>query len=242
MKTTISALLIVALLLCSICMFTACKSESSVEDLSETLETSAAPITGGWTIPDEPEQAVLSEEQATAFELATAELTGASYTPLACIGSQVVAGRNYAYLCKSTLVTNPPVSSLSVVKIYLDLEGNASILNVTDVNLADYTDNAKINFTPDIPLAGGWTPNAEAGKLPEEVQAAFDKATEELTGVGYTPLCLMGSQVVAGSNYAILCTATQVTAEPASALAVVTVYADLQGGAEITSIAGFPVG
>lgn len=222
-------------------MFTACKSESSVEDLSETLETSAAPITGGWTIPDEPEQAVLSEEQATAFELATAELTGASYTPLACIGSQVVAGRNYAYLCKSTLVTNPPVSSLSVVKIYLDLEGNASILNVTDINVEDYTENSDIDFSADN-LAGGWMPTTEAGKLPEEVQAAFDKATEELTGVGYTPLCLMGSQVVAGSNYAILCTATQVTAEPASALAVVTVYADLQDGAEITSIAGFPVG
>ena len=241
MKTTISALLIVALLLCSICMFAACKSESSVEDLSETLETSAAPITGGWTIPDEPEQAVLSEEQATAFELATAELTGASYTPLACIGSQVVAGRNYAYLCKSTLVTNPPVSSLCVIKVYQDLEGNASILDVTDINVEDYTENSEIDFAADN-LAGGWMPTTEAGKLPEEVQAAFDKATEELTGVGYTPLCLMGSQVVAGSNYAILCTATQVTAEPASALAVVTVYADLQDGAEITSIAGFPVG
>ena len=241
MKTTISALLIVALLLCSICMFAACKSESSVEDLSETLETSAAPITGGWTIPDEPEQAVLSEEQATAFELATAELTGASYTPLACIGSQVVAGRNYAYLCKSTLVTNPPVSSLCVIKVYQDLEGIASILDVTDINVEDYTENSEIDFAADN-LAGGWMPTTEAGKLPEEVQAAFDKATEELTGVGYTPLCLMGSQVVAGSNYAILCTATQVTAEPASALAVVTVYADLQDGAEITSIAGFPVG
>lgn len=240
MKTTISALLIVALLLCSICMFAACKSESSVEDLSETLETSAAPITGGWTIPDEPEQAVLSEEQATAFELATAELTGASYTPLACIGTQVVAGCNYAYLCKTTLVTDPPASKLCVVKVYQDLEGNASILDVVDINVEDYTENSEIDFTADN-LAGGWMPTTEAGKLPEEVQTAFDKATEELTGVGYTPLCLMGSQVVAGANYAILCTATQVTAEPASALAVVTVYADLEGGAEITSIAGFTV-
>lgn len=241
MKTTISALLIVALLICSVCMFTACKSEATVEEPSETLETSETAVAGGWTIPEEPEQAVLSEEQTTAFELATADLTGAGYTPLACIGTQVVAGCNYAYLCKTTLVTNPPVSKLCVVKVYQDLEGNASILDVTDINVEDYTENSDIDFSADN-LAGGWMPNTEAGKLPEEVQAAFDKATEELTGVGYTPLCLMGSQVVAGANYAILCTATQVTAEPASALAVVTVYADLQDGAEITSIAGFPVG
>ena len=61
-------------------------------------------------------------------------------------------------------------------------------------------------------LAGGWTPSADP-TVTEERQALFDKGTEALTGVGYTPIAYLGSQVVAGANHAVLCRASAVVPE-----------------------------
>ena len=44
---------------------------------------------------------------------------------------------------------------------------------------------------------------------------------------------LLATQVVAGRNYRLLCKATVVSPDAASTYAIVTVYADLEGGAEI---------
>ena len=86
-------------------------------------------------------------------------------------------------------------------------------------------------------------PNTEyPGKLNDDDQAAFDAAAEELAGVSYTPLALMGTQVVAGTNLAFLCCAESATAETESALCVVIVYADLEGNYTLTSIAPFSIG
>ena len=86
-------------------------------------------------------------------------------------------------------------------------------------------------------LVGSWVNvPCEAGKLPEDAQAAFDKATETLDGAVYTPVALLSTQVVAGTNYCILC---QITTEPQDAApvwALVYIYADLQGQAEIRNV------
>ena len=84
---------------------------------------------------------------------------------------------------------------------------------------------------------GGWeNVPCEAGTLPEDAQAAFDKATETLVGAVYTPVALLSTQVVAGSNYCILCQITPVVPDPVPAWALVYIYADLQGSAEITNV------
>ena len=55
-------------------------------------------------------------------------------------------------------------------------------------------------------MVGGWSPVVqEAGKLPEDAQAAFDKALEQLDGAVYTPVALLSTQVVAGTNYLFVC-------------------------------------
>ncbi|MCQ2421332.1 MAG: hypothetical protein MJ118_09365, partial [Clostridia bacterium] len=164
----------------------------------------------------------------------------AGFTPVAYLGSQVVAGVNYAYLCKEVTVTAQPVTKLVVVVVYKDLQGEVSVTSVEDVNLAECTAESETEFRP-ANFAGGWTLNTEAAKLPEGAKAAFEKAMEGLLGVGYTPLACMGSQVVAGANYAILCTAKTVTAEPAAALAVVVVNAPVSGDAQILRICGFSI-
>lgn len=87
-------------------------------------------------------------------------------------------------------------------------------------------------------LAGGWTPvvQEEAGKLPEDAQAAFDKALAEWDGAIYTPVALLSTQVVAGTNYCILCQITPVVPDPVPTWALVYIYADLQGNAEIMNV------
>ena len=88
------------------------------------------------------------------------------------------------------------------------------------------------------PLSGGWeiVPN-EPAALPEEAQAAFDKALNGLIGAEYTPVALVGTPLVAGMNYCILCQVTPVVPDPAPGSALVYIYADLDGNAEITNVA-----
>lgn len=86
-------------------------------------------------------------------------------------------------------------------------------------------------------MLGGWEiTKAEAGTIPEDAQAAFDKATEQLDGADYTPVALLATQVVAGTNYCILCQVTPVVPDAVPAWALVYIYADLEGNAEILNV------
>ena len=87
------------------------------------------------------------------------------------------------------------------------------------------------------PMSGGWENILhEAGELPADAQAAFDKAVEGLVGAEYVPVALMSTQVVAGTNYCILCQITPVVPDAAPTWALVYIYADLDGNAEITNV------
>lgn len=88
---------------------------------------------------------------------------------------------------------------------------------------------------------GGWT-LTEDGAVTAEAQAAFDKAMEGLVGVDYTPVALLGTQVVSGMNYSLLCEATVVYPGAVPYYAVVTVYQDTQGKAEIKNIVALDLG
>lgn len=76
-------------------------------------------------------------------------------------------------------------------------------------------------------LCGGWYVPADQ-TMTEDAMTAFEKATENLDNI--EPLLLMGTQVVAGINYAIL---AKVTYENEVYFAVLTIYADLAGNATI---------
>ncbi len=88
---------------------------------------------------------------------------------------------------------------------------------------------------------GGWTV-PEKAEVTEDAQAAFDKALEGLTGVGYTPVALVGTQLVSGTNYCILCEARVVYPDAVPYYALVYVYADLNGGAELLDIVILDIG
>lgn len=91
-------------------------------------------------------------------------------------------------------------------------------------------------------ITGGWKiiPHG-AAELPEDAQTAFNKAVEQLDGADYTPVALLGTQIVAGTNYCILCAIAPVVPNPETHYALVYIYADLEGGAAITNVADLDI-
>ena len=205
---------------------------------AETAEAGAPQVAGGWTI-SEACGAELPEEAKTAFDKALEGYAGMGFEPITLLGTQVVAGINYAILAKGTTVTATPETSLKVVIVYAGVDGTNEIRNVADFNIDEYTEDKDIDVKQ---LAGGWTvADTEGFALPDDVQKAFDKAFEGFAGAGYTPLAFVGSQVVAGANYLVLCRETLVTAEPVTKLSMVKIYADLQDSAEVTSVCAIDI-
>lgn len=191
---------------------------------AEEAAAGAAPILGGWTKAD---VVALTVEQQELLEKATEGLLGAKYIPVAFLGSQLVSGTNYALLCRVAPVTADPVETYAIVKLYQDLSGNVSLLDVTDSGVP-----TNINELP-----GGWA-QCEAPIVTEELQALFDKAMEGYTGMGFRPVALIATQLVSGTNYCFFCESMPVDGGE-SGYAFVTVYKDLDGNAQITDVAPF---
>ena len=90
------------------------------------------------------------------------------------------------------------------------------------------------------PVTGGWElVKNDGAALPEDVQAAFDKAAEKFTGSELTPVAYVAKQIVAGTNHMILCEEKTTTAEPSTSYQMIIVYEDLEGNAEITNTCAF---
>lgn len=93
-------------------------------------------LMGGWQDNYELPN-MLSEEEQAIFDKALEGLLGVSYTPVANLATQVVAGRNYAFLATGTTVTAEPITHLYIIKVYADLQGNAEILNICGLDLSE---------------------------------------------------------------------------------------------------------
>lgn len=209
---------------------------------SAPAEQSEAPAetAGGWTIRTENGMTMMTEESATAWTggfISSPDIAGdEGYEPIALLGTQVVAGTNYMFLARRFMDENAE-HELCTVVIYEDLEGNDKILSITPFDLASKLDSEGTDSEQG--LAGGYTVNEEIDKtacLTDDETAAFEKATEGLAGVGYTPVTVLASQVVAGENLAYLAKGVTVTAEPVTNLYIVNVYKDLEDGASINNI------
>ena len=94
-------------------------------------------LVGGWRASESPE---ITEEIKAMFDKAKEGLLGVDYVPVAYLGSQVVAGTNHCLLCQATVVYPGAQPGYVLVYIYEDLEGNVEILNIADLNLADFVE------------------------------------------------------------------------------------------------------
>lgn len=84
------------------------------------------------------------------------------------------------------------------------------------------------------PLAGGWT-TADTG-LTEAALAAFDTAISKLVGCNYEPIAVLGTQVVAGTNYCFFAEIAPVYPGAQYHPALMFIYADLSGDGTVTQI------
>ena len=182
----------------------ACGKDSEDKD-----ETESTPLVGGWT---EAESTEVTDEVRNLLNKATAQLAGGTYEPIAYLSSQVVAGTNHRILCKFTPATKDPKSTYAIVTVYEDLEGNAEITQILN-------SEAEVKVTDQV-IDGGWFA-PETYKVPKEAVDALVKASEHVVGASYHPVLLLGTKVVAGINYCMLCEVTPVTENAESHYAIV---------------------
>lgn len=236
MKKILCVTALIAVLIAGLLLLTGCNEKAKPEIANQIIETITEPILGGWETILANTKVNIDEDTAKLFESAKASYTSIELEPVALLGNQVVAGTNRMFLAKGYQKGDEANAEYKMVIVYTDLQNNSSITKVTDFNYLKYS-NENVEGNEDI-LAGGWTvslPTAGA-RLDNNIQTAFDNATSTLAGVVYYPITTLGKQIVAGTNYAILCFGAPSYGEPErGTINVVTIYEDLSGSAQITS-------
>lgn len=225
MKTNKPTALLLCLLLAGstgLAATPACAAEAQDPAASEISAT-----VGGWEVNAGSLAPADNAAALAALTQATDQMVGCDYTPIAYLGSQVVAGTNYSFLCRLTPVVLDAPTALSLVTVYEDLEGNAQITQVTD-----------LAASPEEGTDGAWLVNEGDTALSAnpQVQQAFDQALDGLVGADYEPVAFLASQVVAGSNYQVLCRTTPVVPDAQPSLSLVTVTANLDGTASLADV------
>ncbi|MBP3856005.1 MAG: hypothetical protein IK990_10400 [Ruminiclostridium sp.] len=179
---------------------------------------------GGWEINGSYIAMSKNPEAKAAFKKATEKLMGVDYQPIAVLGTQVVAGTNYAILVRSTVVYPGAQAEIKVMYIYEDLQGYAEVTGFQTI-IGEQLDN-------------GFTANS--GKLSlgknKTVRNAYRKAMKGLTGVSYSPAAYLGSQAAAGTNYMVLCRSQEVYPGAPYEWSLVTVNRDNKGKASLVDI------
>lgn len=191
---------------------------------------------GGWTVSTSTKYKSGIEETAKkAFEKATEDYDGMDLELVGLLGTQVVSGTNYMFIAKGTPITQNPVTNWKIVVVYEDLDGNAEIKNVEDFDFTKYTNN-DIQFDS-TESEGSWNVTSKEieVEIDKDVEEKYESAVAKNTGSEFSKIAYLGSQVVSGTNYAMLDLVT--TNDSKNYVAVITIYSDLDNNNEIKSIA-----
>ena len=162
------------------------ESESAKEGEKEQAENkSNSPLVGAYNTNLVSFSLKDNSDAMNAFEAAFPN--GYNYThyePIALLGTQVVSGTNYLYLCKSTWTDYQENVSFVLLQIYQDLSGKSqvvgsAILFPTEESREegeDYIDNTGSYLPENIPA----------------IQNAFKEAVPDDENVSYIPLAYIG--------------------------------------------------
>lgn len=194
-----------------------------------------APMVGGWETVTDGYKHAISDEAREAFEGALEGYVGMNLDPQIVLATQVVSGTNYAFLCTGERVVKDPVTGWYIAVVYADLQGNCKFTSVEEIGIPDI-ETAETDDSAD--LVGAWSVTTDEidQALPQDVNTAFEKASEKLLGVDYESLEVLATQLVSGTNYLILARGTSVTQDPVTSLYVMTMYVPLEGDPEFTDI------
>ena len=114
-----------------------CEEETTeaAKEADEEIQMSVGTLLGGWQAT---EDAAVTEELQAVFEKALEGLLGVDYTPVAYLGSQVVAGMNHCFLCVATTVVPGAEPSYALAYMYQDLSGGVKLMNVVRFDFGAY--------------------------------------------------------------------------------------------------------
>ena len=112
------------------------------------------------------------------------------YEPIALLGTQVVSGTNYLYLCKSTWTDYQENVSFVLLQIYQDLSGKSQVVGSA---ILFPTEESKEEGEDYIDNTGSYLPE----NIPA-IQNAFKEAVPDNENVSYIPLAYIGKHTQEG--------------------------------------------
>ena len=130
---------IIALVVGASVVLTACSRVETGKHTESFMERSTASsaenltMVGAWSPIQGDQDSEISRDALKAFEKATKDLEGYAYEVIAVLGSQVVSGMNYMYLCKGEVVSPEASPEYFLVTVYEDLEGKAEITETEEL-------------------------------------------------------------------------------------------------------------
>lgn len=187
---------------------------------------------GGWKATDSPQ---ISEEVTVAFEKAMEGFVGVNYEPVAWLAYKLVSGTDFAILCKAQVTQPDAQPYYAIVYICDNPDGNAQLLKIVSLTRNGEVDE---NAGTAGQVTGGWSVTKEQKPGLE----AFEKAAQNLLGVEYTPVYVLSSQLVSGTNYCVLARAKTEAPKAEAYYTLATVYKDLSGNAKITEFRNLDIG
>ena len=167
------------------------ESESAKEGEKEQAENNSDSLVGAYntnlvsfSLKDNP-------DAMNAFEAAFPN--GYNYThyePIALLGTQVVSGTNYLYLCKSTWTDYQENVSFVLLQIYQDLSGKSEVMGSA---ILFPTEESREEGEDYIDNTGSYLPE----NIPA-IQNAFEEAVPDDENVSYIPLAYIGKHTQEG--------------------------------------------
>lgn len=221
------------------CGIAACKTaqadtktpESAINgDAAAEAVNQISGLLGGWTFKDDT---TLTPETQKIFDEAAARVNGCFYKPLMLLGTQVVSGQNYCFLCKSTLGAKDRQDDYALCFVYVNGSGEAKFLKDDKIVLPGTENGGPA-------LVGGWV-YSETPDISPDLLLKIESTTDRKLGSTIKPVALIGTQVVAGANYSVLCKVTTIATSNtgASQYKLITFNVDPSGSmtmGEITDI------
>ena len=167
------------------------ESGATAEEKEKAQNNSDAPLVGAYntnlvsfSIKDNP-------DAMNAFEAAFPN--GYNYThyePIALLGTQVVSGTNYLYLCKSTWTDYQENVSFVLLQIYQDLSGKSEVMGSA---ILFPTEESREDGEDYIDNTGSYLPE----NIPA-IQNAFEEAVPDDENAYYIPLAYIGKHTQEG--------------------------------------------
>ena len=189
-------------------------------DVTEVFDES-----GNWITAKDPE---IGDAHKKIFEKIN-KIDGVSYSPVATLAYRETSdGTQFRFFARKTIVTASPIDSYVILDV---VEGSDAIVTY-DVKSPVYEKGAP---------AGAYA-LCDSPKLDATELAGFNKAIDGLTGVQYTPVAKLATQVTGAEiNYIIICESTTVTYPPVSGYSLVSATAKLDGTVTLGDIVSIEV-